>query len=280
MEFHDGLLEDLDVGLVAEIGNEARLFGTQQIAGATDVEVLHGDMDAAAEVAEVLQRLQTSAALHGQVGQWRCQQVAERLAVAAAHTATHLVQVGESEMLGTIDDDGIGIGDVDAVLDDGGGEQHVVVVVDEVEDDVLQLFGFHLSVSHGDAGVRHILMDEFLDTCQVVDAGIDEVHLTVARHLEVDGVGNDVGSEGVYLRLYGVTVGRRCLDDAQVAGAHQRELQRARYGRCRHGQRIDIGLQLAQLLLGGDAELLFLVDDEQAEVLELHALADELMRTY
>ena len=43
---HHRLLQYLDVGLVAQVGYEAGLLGTQQVASTTDVEVLHGDMDA------------------------------------------------------------------------------------------------------------------------------------------------------------------------------------------------------------------------------------------
>ena len=84
----------------------------------------------------------------------------------------------------------------------------------------------------------------------------------------------------MYLRLDGISVGGWCLDDAQVARTHQRELQGTRNGGRRHGERVDIGLQLAQLLLGRDAKLLLLVDDKQSQVMELHRLTDELVRTY
>ena len=190
------------------------------------------------------------------------------------------MQVAESEAVGTIDDDGVGIGYVDAVLDNGRRQQHIVVVVLEVKDDLLQLFRFHLSVAHSHTSVGHILLDDLLDALQVVDARIDKVHLSVARHLEVDGVGYDLGAEGVYLCLYRIAVGWRRLDDAQVAGTQQRELQRSRNGRGRQRQRVDIGLHLAQLLFRRDAKLLLLVNDEQSQVAKLHRLANELVRTY
>ena len=38
---------------------------------------------------------------------------------------------------------------------------------------------------------------------------------------------------------------------------------------------MDLGPQLLQLLLVGDAEMLLLVDDDEAQVLELHALAEQ-----
>ena len=183
-------------------------------------------------------------------------------------------------MVGSVDDDGVGIGYVNTILYDGCREQHVIVVVLEIEDNLLQFLRLHLSVAYGNTCVRHVLMYQLADALQVVDARIDEIHLTVARHLEVYGVCNNLSTKGMYLRLDGIAVGRRCLDDAQVAGSHQRELQGTWYGRCRHCQRVYVGLHLAQFLFGRHTELLFLVDNQQPQVLELDTLAYQLVRTY
>ena len=219
-------------------------------------------MDTGTQVAELLESLQSPATLYGQCRQRRCQQIAESLAVAASHTASHLVQVGESEVVSSIDDDGVGIGNIDTVLHDSCRQQHVVVIILEVDDNLFQFLRFHLPVTHGDTGIRDIFADEFLDALQVVDARIDEIHLSVARHLEIDGVGNHLCTKGMYLGLNGIAVRGRCLYDAQVAGSHQRELQGPGNGRSTHGQCVDVGLHLTQLFLRRDTELLFLVDDE------------------
>ena len=63
LQFVYGLLQDLLVGLVAEIGDKAALFGTQHIARASDIEILHGDVNATAQLGEVLDGLQSSASL-------------------------------------------------------------------------------------------------------------------------------------------------------------------------------------------------------------------------
>ena len=44
------------------------------------------------------------------------------------------MQVGKSEVLGVVDEDGIGVRHVDAVFDDGGGEKNVELVIDKIED--------------------------------------------------------------------------------------------------------------------------------------------------
>ena len=182
-------------------------------------------------------------------------------------------------MMCIIDDDGVGIRDIDTVLHDGCGEQHVIVVVDEPHNDFLQFLGFHLSMSDGHSSIRHILLNEQRQFRQVTDPVVDEEHLSVTAHLELNGLSNDLTVEGMHLGMDGIAVGRWCLDNTHVTGSHQGELQCSRNRRGTHGERIHIGLQLAQLLFRGDAELLFLINDEQPKVFELHRLTDELMRT-
>ena len=117
-------------------------------------------------------------------------------------------------------------------------------------------------MSDGDAGIRDILVDHLRDMRQVADAIVHKVDLSIARHLEVDGIGDDLGAEGVNLRLDGIAVGGWCLDDTEVAGTNQRELEGTGNRCSRHREGIDIRLQLAQFLFRGDTKLLFLVDDE------------------
>lgn len=49
----DRLFQDLLIGLVAQIGDESALLGTEQIAGSADVEVLHCDVDSAPEIGKL-----------------------------------------------------------------------------------------------------------------------------------------------------------------------------------------------------------------------------------
>ena len=72
-------------------------------------------------------------------------------------------------------------------------------------------------MSYGHAGVWHVFVNHLCYVRKVADAVVDEVDLPVARHLEVDGIGDDFCSESVDFRLYGITVGWRCLYDAEVA---------------------------------------------------------------
>ena len=79
-------------------------------------------------------------------------------------------------------------------------------------------------------------------------------------------------------RLDGQAVRRRRLQVADVADAQQRQVQRARDRRGGQRQHVHRLPQLLEPFLVLDAEALLLVDDDQAQVLELHVGADQAVR--
>ena len=171
------------------------------------------------------------------------------------------MQVAQAEALGAIDDDSVGIGDIQSALHDSGREEHIVIVVGKVEHHLLQGIARHSSVSHSHPCIGHAAVQHGLEVGQLADTRSDEEHLSAATHLEANGLGDGFRAEGTHLGLYWAAVGRRCLYDAQVPGTHQAKLQRAGDGRGGEGEGIHIGLHLTQFLLGAHAELLLLVDD-------------------
>ena len=143
------------------------------------------------------------------------------------------MQVAQTVVVGVVYDDRIGVGYVYAVLDDGCGHQYVELAVDEVHDELLELFRRHLAVPDSHTGLRAETRDETLQRLQILHAVIDEIYLSAARELLLDGITYDIFRECMHLGDDGLAVGRRCGYHRQVARAHERELQRARYRCCR-----------------------------------------------
>jgi hypothetical protein len=89
--------------------------------------------------------------------------VVEQIAVAALRAApdapAQLVQLRQPEMVGAVDDDRVGVGDVQPVLDDRGGDQHVDVAVGKAHHHILQLALGHLPMTHADGGLRRQPLD-------------------------------------------------------------------------------------------------------------------------
>ena len=189
------------------------------------------------------------------------------------------MQVAQTETLRPVHDHRVGIRNVDAVFDDGRGKQDVIVPVDELQDLGFQFLGFHLAVRHTDFRLRADAVQGIAHGKDVIDPVVHEIHLSAALDFPGDDIGQVLFVETDDFRGDGDTVGRRGIDDREIARTQQGELQRARNRRSGEGQRIDRGLHLADLFLGRDAELLLLVDDEQTQILEFQAAVQNPMRS-
>ena len=112
---------------------------------------------------------------------------------------------------------------------------------------------------------------------QVLDARADiealAAAILLAQHRLADRDAVERRHEGAHRQA----IDRRRGDQAHVAHAGQRQLQGARDRRRGQRQHMDVGAQLLQPLLVRDAEMLLLVDDQQAEILELDALGQQRM---
>ena len=186
----------------------------------------------------------------------------------AADAPADLVELRQTQEVGPLDDQGVGVGDVQTALDDGGGHQHVVVAAQEVQHHPLQLLLVHLAVGHAEAHRGHQLRQAGRRCGRWSPPGCAgrttcpprSISRSMARCDHALVVEPHVG-------LDGVPVARRRLDDRDVAHAGERHLQGAGDRGGRQGQHVDLQLQLAQRLLLGHAETLLLVDDDQAQVL-------------
>ena len=121
----DDLLQHLDVELEAERGDVAGLLGAEQVAGAADLEVAHRDREAGAELRVVGKRREAGPGLGRQLRRLGVEEVGVRRNVAAADAAADLVELGEAERVGALDDQGVRLRDVEARLDDRRRDEHV-----------------------------------------------------------------------------------------------------------------------------------------------------------
>ena len=135
-------------------------------------------------------------------------------------------------------------------------------------------------MADGNAGIGHFTLNHIGQIRQGRYAVAHDEQLSVAAHLKVDGLADDIRAVDMNLGLYGITVGRRSLYDGEVTGTHKRELQGTRYWRGGHCEHIHVGAHLLQALLDRYAELLLLIDNEQTQVLELDLFAYQLVRSY
>ena len=136
----------------------------------------------------------------------------------------------------------------------------------------------HLAVADDEADARQ-------HPAQLVGLGLDRLDpvvdvedLPAAVELAQDRVADEPGRRLGDARLDRQPILGRRLDDAQVADPGEGQVERPRDRRRRQGQHVDLATELLEPLLGGDAEALLLVDDDQPEVAEPDVLAQQPMR--
>ena len=102
-----------------------------------------------------------------------------------------------------------------------------------------------------------------------IDAVVDEIDLAAAFQFLLNRGLNQFFIPTCDYGLNRHAIFGRSFDHAHVAQAYQRHVQGARDGRGRHGEHVDLLAHLLDAFFVADAEALFFVDDEQAEVGEL-----------
>ncbi len=257
------------VEIEADAGDMAGLFTAEEVARAADLQVLHGDVHARTHLGVLGDGRQPLVRGLGQRLLRRVEEVGVAALAATAHPPAQLVELGEAEVVAALDDQGVGVGDVDARFDDRRRDQDVELLLPEVDDDLLQLGLAHLSVGGLDTGLGDDLAEPGGGPVDGLHPVVDVEDLALAQEFTADGgadllllVRPDEGQDRVAL------LGRGG-DRGHLADARHRHLQGAGDGGGGHGEDVDVGAELLQLLLVLDAEPLLLVDDDQAQVLEL-----------
>ena len=144
--------------------------------------------------------------------------------------------------------------------------------------DVVEFPHRHPSVSDADARLGKVFAQERLDVGDVGDPGTDVETPAAPMALTHQRFAHDHRVERRDERPHREPVGRGRRHETQLANARQRQMQRP--GDRRRGEREDVrhGAEVLEALLLRHAEMLFLVDDDEAEIAELDVLAEQGVR--
>ena len=255
----------------------AALLLPQQLAGAADLQVVGRQGEAGPQFLQGLDGLQALLGIRRHHPRRGGDEIGIGAVMGAPHPAAQLVQLRQAQLVGAVHQDGIGAGDVDAALDDGGAHQQVEALVIEVAHHPFQVTLAHLAVGHLHPRLRHQgleLLRHVLDGLHLVVEKIDlAAALQLALHRLLDqGVvpGSDEGLDGVARH-------RRGGDDRQVAQPGHGHVQGAGDGGGGEGKDVHLGAQGLEALLVAHPEAVLLVDDHQPQVFEAHRRLQQLV---
>ena len=253
----------------------AVLGPSQNTSGAADLEIAHCDPEAAAQIRVLLngaEALLRDLAKHPVLA---VHQKGVCRAAAPADTSAQLIQLRQSHLIRIMNDDGIDVGNIQTCLDNGRGDQHVDLTVNEIIHDLLQLRFLHLAVRVDDIGLRHELLQAECHILNVMNFVVDIVYLSLAGEFTKDRlpdhlliIFHDVG-------LDRHTPFRRVLQNRHVSDPHKAHMKGSRDRRRGEGQNVHIFLHLLDLFFVGHAEALLLVHDKKTQVLELDVLGQK-----
>ena len=221
--------------------------------------------------AEFFQRLNGLQPLDGVGGHGlprRGDQIGIGPVVRTPHPPAQLIQLRQTEFIGPLDNDGIGRRHINAGFNDRGTDQHIKAAVVKIQHHRLQLFLRHLPMRDPDAGLGQQLLDPGRGPFDGPDLVMQIKHLPAALDLAQQGLFEQAVVALQHAGLDRQPARGRGGDDGQFAQVRQRHIQRARDRRRGQRQHIDLGAQRLKPLLLPHAEAVFLIDHEQARILE------------
>ena len=190
------------------------------------------------------------------------------------------MEITQSKVLRLIDNDSVGIRNINTTFDDCSCQEYIIVVVDKIQNNLLQLCRFHLSMSNRYTAIRDMTFDHRFQFRQVRNPVIDKEDLTVAAHLKIDGIRYHFFIKSMHFGLNRIAVGWRSRNHTQVACTHQWKLKGTGNWSSSHSQCIHIHFQLAQLFFDRDSEFLFFVHNQQSQVFKLDIFSQDTVGTY
>ena len=132
------------------------------------------------------ERREPRARLRGQLGRGRVEEVRVRGHVGAADPPADLVELGEPEHVGALDDQRVRLRDVEAGLDDRRRDEHVRVAGEELDHPLLELALLHLAVGDEEAQLRAELLEPARRLVDRLDAVVEVERLAAARVLALE----------------------------------------------------------------------------------------------
>ncbi len=274
----DGFFQHGAVRRKADIGNISMLRRTQKISCAADFQISHGHLEAAPQFRKFTNGFQSLFCHFGKHFPFAVEKPGAGDALGASHAASHLVNLRKPHAVRVVDQHGIRIGLVQAILDKGGAHQHIVAAFIEIKHHLFQVSPFHAAVGDADSDIVR------QNAPQMIRHGVDGFHsivyekdLAISTLLAQNGFLHDFIIILGHIGLDGMAIRRRRGDGHHVPHAGEAHVERAGNRRRREIQHVDAGGPGFPLFLLYHAEALLFVHHQKAQPLRLHFFIQKRM---
>ncbi len=221
------LLEQLAVQIGTDRHDVAALSCAQDAAGAANLQVAHGNAKTRAQRAVLFDGADPLARGTDCHHFAREKQIGVCLVLGSADASAQLIQVGETKLICSIDDDGVCIRNIEPAFNDRGANEHIGFASDESCHDRFQLVCVHLAMSDFNSGLWAKMDDPVARSINGRYAIVQKKHLALPFQLAVNRRANDSFIVGRDHGFYGQTVERRGLNCGHIFYAYERKVEGA-----------------------------------------------------
>ena len=207
------------------------LLGAEDISGAANLQVAHGNRKTGAHLTVFFNCPQAFGRSGGEVFFLVDEQIAICPVFVTTHASTKLVKVGQSVAIGLIDKNGVRVWNIETTLDDGRCEQNIKAVRDKVDHDLLKLVFGHLTMPDLKARLGDDLLQTHSDAIDILHTIMYKEDLSAPVQFAEDCVADHLGIESRDAGFHRHPILRRRFQIADVPGTEQGKMQRT-WDRC------------------------------------------------
>jgi hypothetical protein len=267
LDFFDFLFEEFEVETHADIFRFSGLTNSEHIAHSSDFHITKSYLKSRSEMRMIRDSHESLSCI---ISEFRItiEKITHALYLASTDTTTELVELSKSEVLCFIDDNRIGIEEVDTIFDDGRREEDIVHPEFEFHDAVFEFVRWELTMRDDDFCFWHERLDFFFENWKSFNRIVNKKYFATTSQLLRDSplynrlvIASDSGLNWFFSC-------RWCAQNREMFDTRECEIERTR-NRCRREREcIDACFEVHDFFFIRHTEFVFFIDDDETEISE------------
>ena len=222
----DSLLQQIAVGGKSDSGNITMLLRPQQITGAPDLQVPHGNFKTRPQFRKITDGLQPLGRYLAEGFVLPVHKVSIGKTGRTPYPPPHLVQLRQTEILRPVHDDRIGQGHVQSVFHNRSTQQYIATSFIERHHGVFQPVFTHLPMTDAHIDARHQPLQPFRNQRKTADTVMNVIDPAAPAQLPLQGFLNHALVIFRHIGFHRQAILRRRLDETHIPAADQSHMQR------------------------------------------------------